>query len=173
MRRPIVSPRPNINAYFKSLVAAVELNSGWGAGASSGDYPNYASHHEKLRQASFDTLLDGGTIWVGTPADIREQIASYHDSVGGFDTASLQVNFHQVTLDEAASSIRLFSRMVMPRVPQLAAPARPFPSLEGRLLSCLFIPPPLDFGDTESEPRLLLPVARQRLPLTPGPKRIS
>ena len=106
--------RPNVNAYFRSLVAAVELNSGWGAGASSVDYPNYATHHEKLRQASFDTLLDSGTIWVGTPADIREQIASYHDAVGGFDTASLQVNFHQVTLEEASSSVRLFSSAVMP-----------------------------------------------------------
>ena len=106
--------RPNVNAYFRSLVAAVELNSGWGAGASSVDYPNYATHHEKLREASFDTLLDSGTIWVGTPSDIREQIASYHDAVGGFDTASLQVNFHQVTLEEASSSVRLFSSAVMP-----------------------------------------------------------
>ena len=106
--------RSNINAYFDSLVAAAELDSGWGAGASSGDYPNYDSHHQKLRQASFDSLLDSGTIWVGTPADISEQITSYHDAVGGFDTASLQVNFHQVSLAEATSSIRLFSSKVMP-----------------------------------------------------------
>ncbi len=106
--------QPNIDAYFGSLVAAAELDSGWGAGASSLDYPNYSSHMDKLRESNFDTLLDSGTIWVGTPKDVKDQIASYHDAVGGFDTASLQVNFHQVTSDEASSSMRLFSSRVMP-----------------------------------------------------------
>ena len=69
---------------------------------------------DKLQQASFDTLLDSGTIWVGTPADIREQIASYRDAVGGFDTASLQVNFHQISQEDAAASMRLFSAQVTP-----------------------------------------------------------
>ncbi len=104
----------NVDAYFKSLVAAAELDSGWGAGASSGDYPNYDSHMDKLRQANFDSLLGSGTIWVGTPDDVKEQISSYRDAVGGFDTASLQVNFHQISLDEAASSLCLFSARVMP-----------------------------------------------------------
>ena len=90
------------------------LDSGWGAGASSGDYPDYDSHMDKLRQASFDTLLGSGTIWVGTPADVREQIASYRDAVGGFDTASLQVNFHRISVEDAATSIRLFSAQVIP-----------------------------------------------------------
>ena len=106
--------QPNIDAYFGSLVAAAELDSGWGEGAASSDYPNYESHMDKLRQASFDSLLDSGTIWVGTPNEVREQIASYRDAVGGFDTASLQVNFHQVSLQEAADSIRLFASQVAP-----------------------------------------------------------
>ena len=105
--------QPNIDAYFESLVAAAELDSGWGAGTSSGDYPNYDSHMDKLRQAKFDSLLESGTIWVGTPDDIKEQIASYSDAVGGFDTASLQVNFHQISLDAAAASMRLFSSEVI------------------------------------------------------------
>ena len=106
--------QPNIDAYFESLVAAAELDSGWGAGTSSGDYPNYDSHMDKLRQANFDSLLESGTIWIGTPDDIKEQIASYSDAVGGFDTASLQVNFHQISLDAAAASMRLFSSEVIP-----------------------------------------------------------
>ena len=32
----------------------------------------------------------------------------------GFDTASLQVNFHRISCEEAASSMRLFSADVMP-----------------------------------------------------------
>jgi len=106
--------QPNIDAYFESLVAAAGLDFGWGAGASSGDYPNYDSHMDKLRQASCDTLLDSGTIWVGTPADVREQIAAYRDAVDGFDTASLQVNFHRISLEDAAASMRLFSAQVIP-----------------------------------------------------------
>lgn len=66
--------RVNIDACFKSLVAAAEPDSGCGAGRSSADYPNYDSHIAGLRRASFDTLLDGGTIWVGTPDDVKEQM---------------------------------------------------------------------------------------------------
>ena len=106
--------QPEIDAYFESLVAAAELDSGWGAGTSSGDYPNYDGHIEKLRQSKFDSLLGTGTIWVGNPDDLKEQISSYRDAVGGFDTASLQVNFHQVSVEDASSSIRLFSSRVMP-----------------------------------------------------------
>ena len=106
--------RPNVDAYFRSLVAAAELDSGWGAGTSSADYPNYDSHMDKLRQSNFESLLNSGTIWVGTPNDVQEQVAAYLDAVGGFDTASLQVNFHQISLDDAARSVRLFSSRVIP-----------------------------------------------------------
>lgn len=105
--------KPNINAYFKSLVAAAEQDSGWGAGASSKDYPGYDRHLEQLRAADFDSLLDGGAIWVGTPEDIRQQITGYAAEVGGFDTASLQVNFHLVSASDAAASMHLFAQEVI------------------------------------------------------------
>jgi alkanesulfonate monooxygenase SsuD/methylene tetrahydromethanopterin reductase-like flavin-dependent oxidoreductase (luciferase family) len=105
--------KPNINAYFESLVSAAERDSGWGAGTSSRDYPGYDSHLDKLRAANFDSLLDSGAIWVGTPEDIRQQISSYAQEVGGFDTASLQVNFHLVSAREAAASMRLFAKEVI------------------------------------------------------------
>jgi len=105
--------KPNINAYFKSLVAAAEQDSGWGAGASSKDYPGYDQHLEQLRAADFDSLLDGGAIWVGTPEDIRQQITGYAAEVGGFDTASLQVNFHLVSASDAAASMHLFAQGVI------------------------------------------------------------
>lgn len=105
--------KPNINAYFKSLVAAAEQDSGWGAGASSKDYPGYDRHLEQLRAADFDSLLDGGAIWVGTPEDIRQQITGYAAEVGGFDTASLQVNFHLVSASDAAASMYLFAQEVI------------------------------------------------------------
>ena len=106
--------KPNIDAYFKSLVSAAEQDSGWGAGASSRDYPEYSGYLDALRAASFDSLLDGGTIWVGTPDDIRQQISGYAAEVGGFSTASLQVNFHLISETDAAASMRLFAQEVIP-----------------------------------------------------------
>ena len=105
--------KPNIDAYFKSLVAAAEQDSGWGAGTSSPDYPGYDGHLDKLRAANFDSLLNSGTIWVGTPEDIRQQISGYAQEVGGFDTGSLQVNFHLVSAADAAASMRLFAKEVI------------------------------------------------------------
>ena len=106
--------KPNIDAYFKSLVAAAERDSGWGAGASSQDYPGYDRHLGHLRAATFDSSLGGGTIWVGTPEDIRQQISCYAEAVGRFDIASLQVNIHMVSASDAAASMRIFSQEVMP-----------------------------------------------------------
>ncbi len=103
---------PNIDAYFKSLIAASELDAGWGAGASSKDYPDYDSNMDRLRAASFESLLGSGTVWVGTPEDVKQQIASYNGAVGGFDYASLQVNFNQITKEQAESSMRLFAEVI-------------------------------------------------------------
>ena len=106
--------KPNINAYFKSLVAAAKQDSGWGAGTSSQDYPGYEDHLDNLRAANFDSQLKGGTIWVGNPEDIRQQISAYAQEVGAFDTASMQVNFHLISESEATASMRLFAKEVIP-----------------------------------------------------------
>ncbi len=45
---------------------------------------------------------------------MKEQIAAYRDAVGGFEAASLQVNFHRISQEDAAASMRLFSAEVMP-----------------------------------------------------------
>ena len=108
--------KPNIDAYFRSLVSAAEQDSGWGAGTSSRDYPGYDSHLDTLRTANFDSLLNGGTIWVGTPEDIRQQISGYAHEVGGFETASLQVNFHLVSATDAAASMRIFAQEVISKL---------------------------------------------------------
>ena len=95
-------------------MAAAEQDSGWGAGTSSQDYPGYDGHMEKLRAANFDSLLNSGTIWVGTPEDVRQQVSGYAQEVGGFDMASLQVNFHLISASDAAASMRLFAQDVIP-----------------------------------------------------------
>ena len=107
--------RANLNRYLGSLVRAAERDAGWGAGTSSRDYPGYDKVMEQLRASTFDSMLESGSAWAGTPDDISQQIADYRDEVGGFDIASLQVNFHQISAEEARSSMRLFAEAVIPR----------------------------------------------------------
>jgi alkanesulfonate monooxygenase SsuD/methylene tetrahydromethanopterin reductase-like flavin-dependent oxidoreductase (luciferase family) len=53
--------------------------------------------------------------WVGSPEQIVAQIRDYHAEVGGFEHASLQVNFNTIGRAEAEASMRLFAREVMSR----------------------------------------------------------
>ena len=105
---------PNLNRYLRSLAAASEKDAGWGAGASSKDYPGYEASYERRQTATFQSMVDAGTVWVGTPDDISQQIAGYRDQLDGFDIASMQVNFNQITYDEAQASATLFAREVIP-----------------------------------------------------------
>ena len=106
------SLNPTLMPTSSRLVAAAGLDSGWGAGTSSGDYPNYDSHMDKLRQASFDTLLDSGTIWVGTPCRCpgtdrllpRRRGRVRHRFIAG----QLPPHF---PVEDAAASMRLFSAL--------------------------------------------------------------
>jgi hypothetical protein len=52
--------------------------------------------------------------WIGTPEEIRAAIDAYHRDIGGFECASLQVNFGMIGRAEAEGSMRLFAREVMP-----------------------------------------------------------
>src|SRR6266511_1568220 len=103
--------RVPLNQYLKSIVDAA---SGWMSGVSSRDYPNYQKLIEDLSRATFESQVDKGLAWIGTPEEIRRSIDSYHRSVGGFESASLQVNFGMIGRAEAEASMRLFAREVMP-----------------------------------------------------------
>jgi hypothetical protein len=46
-------------------------------------------------------------------------VASYREQVGGFEIASLQVNFNDIALADAEASMRLFGDKVLPRLPRL------------------------------------------------------
>ena len=59
--------------------------------------------------------MKSGAAWIGTPDDIAKQIDDYLERVGGFENASLQVNFNTLDYEEAARSARLFATKVMPR----------------------------------------------------------
>ncbi len=108
----VATAREPLNRYLKSLVDAA---SDWVGGAKSDDYPNYDKIIESLSRETFETQVEKGAAWIGTPEEIADQIADYQRRVGGFEIASLQVNFNTITREEAEASMRLFSAEVMPK----------------------------------------------------------
>ena len=104
--------RGPINHYMRSLVEAA---SGW-AGTSSADYPGYAQMIAALESETFDSILASGGAWVGTPDQIVEQAKAYQEQIGGFEIASLQVNFATLAFADAERSLQLFGKEVLPRL---------------------------------------------------------
>ena len=105
--------RDPMNRYLKSLVDAA---SGWLEGASSDNYPGYDRIIAGLSAETFDTQRAKGAAWVGTPEFLIQQIRDYSQAVGGFEIASLQVNFNDIGVLEAEASMRIFAREVMPHI---------------------------------------------------------
>jgi len=69
---------------------------------------------EVISKETFESQVEKGDAWIGTPAEIRKSIAAYDRDVGGFESASLQVNFGMIGQAEAEQSMTLFAREAMP-----------------------------------------------------------
>jgi natural product biosynthesis luciferase-like monooxygenase protein len=110
--------RGPLERYLKTLVAAAAE---WTEGLDSADYPNYDKIIAGLARETFESQVEKGAAWIGTPDAITAQIRAYQALVGGFEIASMQVNFNTIPHEDAARSMRLFAREVMPRL--AAAPA--------------------------------------------------
>lgn len=82
----------------------------------SGDYKGYKLLRERMAALSLETLIRDGSAWVGSPSELREQILRFNEECGGFDYASLQVNFHHLPFTEAMRSLTLFAEQVIPFV---------------------------------------------------------
>jgi alkanesulfonate monooxygenase SsuD/methylene tetrahydromethanopterin reductase-like flavin-dependent oxidoreductase (luciferase family) len=108
--------RGPLNRYLRSLIEAA---SAWRHGLESRDYPNYGPVMDALAREDFDSQVAKCAAWVGTPERILETVHRYFDEVGGFDIASLQVNFNDIPLPAAAASMRLFGDRVLPRLPRV------------------------------------------------------
>ena len=107
--------RAPLDQYIQSIVRAA---ADWASGMSSKDYPNYQRMFAAIAEETFDSAVAKGSAWVGTPDDIRAAIETYARDSGGFEVASLQVNFGTVPVEEAEASMRLFARDVMPAFPK-------------------------------------------------------
>src|SRR6476646_3688007 len=103
---------PLIDAYLKSLVDAA---SDWLDGRVSQDYPGYDQIIAALRASNAAEQIASGGAWVGSPGEIGATIARLQQEFGGFEQASLQVNFNTMPPAEALASMRLFAQDVMPR----------------------------------------------------------
>jgi alkanesulfonate monooxygenase SsuD/methylene tetrahydromethanopterin reductase-like flavin-dependent oxidoreductase (luciferase family) len=103
---------PALEGYLAALVAAA---SAWTEGSSSADYPGYDKMIAGLKAETFQSQYDKGIAWIGAPDEIADMIADYLGKVGRFESASLQVNFHDLPGEAAAASMRLFASQVMPK----------------------------------------------------------
>jgi alkanesulfonate monooxygenase SsuD/methylene tetrahydromethanopterin reductase-like flavin-dependent oxidoreductase (luciferase family) len=103
---------PELMDYFRTFANAARS---WTTGTKSKDYANYDKIVEHLDKATFDGQVANGSAWIGTPDMIARQIEEYNEAVGGFDLASIQVNFGLMDQKKAHASMRLFSKEVMPR----------------------------------------------------------
>lgn len=102
---------PLVNAYLRSLYEAA---ADWGH-LTSKDYPNYDKLIEGLRTSDFRKQREQSAVLVGTPDSIARALEAFSAQVGGFEIASLQVNFHTLPETDAERSVRLFADQVMPR----------------------------------------------------------
>jgi alkanesulfonate monooxygenase SsuD/methylene tetrahydromethanopterin reductase-like flavin-dependent oxidoreductase (luciferase family) len=107
-----------VESYFKSIVQATT-----GLENVSKDYPGYEKQREMFAKFNIDTLIQNCAAWVGSPAEVCSQIERYSEACGGFDFASMQVNFHVLPFEEAMRSIELFAAEVMPRFRTAPVPA--------------------------------------------------
>ena len=98
--------RGPLNRYLKT----------WTDGVNSADYPGYDKIVAALGQENFESQVASGAAWVGSPADIIEQVRECDRLIGGFEVASLQVNFNPVSLQDAEVSMRLFANEVVPNL---------------------------------------------------------
>jgi alkanesulfonate monooxygenase SsuD/methylene tetrahydromethanopterin reductase-like flavin-dependent oxidoreductase (luciferase family) len=105
-------PGRAFNLYFEALV---ESAGEWTQGTTSKDYQGYDKVIAGLRASSAADQMTTGAAWVGTPDEIARTIAGMHEDFGGFEQASLQVNFNLMPFDAAMESMRLFAGEVMPR----------------------------------------------------------
>ena len=109
----IADSRDALNGYVHELYNAA---SAWVTGASSRDYPGYEKAIAALKNDNFDNLRARSLAWCGTPEEICDMIRTCYAPIKeGVDIASCQVNFHNIALDKAEASMRLFAEKVMPK----------------------------------------------------------
>jgi natural product biosynthesis luciferase-like monooxygenase protein len=102
--------RPRVARYIDVFKEAVDS---WG-GHQAAQYAGYAKMVESIAQTTLESMLAGHQALIGTPDDLIEQIAYQVDAFGEIEP-SMQINFGGIGEDEAARTLELFAKHVMPR----------------------------------------------------------
>ena len=68
--------RPPFEEYFRALNEAV---GDWSRGTTSKDYRDYDKSMSKMSESNFEDQIEKGSVWVGTPDEIRQNIARFTD----------------------------------------------------------------------------------------------
>jgi alkanesulfonate monooxygenase SsuD/methylene tetrahydromethanopterin reductase-like flavin-dependent oxidoreductase (luciferase family) len=103
--------KPRIERHFHAVADAASEHAGR---QLSVDYKNYDKMIGKVRTETFESQIQHHAAFVGTPADIIEQLHEFDRVMGGVDHASMQVNFNDMPYADAEQSVRLFGEKVIP-----------------------------------------------------------
>lgn len=98
--------------YLETLADAVVS---W-KGVSSAQYPGYDKMVAALTSSTPESILENGGAFVGTPADIVEQVKKCIGRFGRIE-ASMQINFGGSSDWEAMRTLELLATKVMPHFP--------------------------------------------------------
>jgi natural product biosynthesis luciferase-like monooxygenase protein len=98
-----------------------EAISSW-EGRASGNYAGYDRIVTAVRAQTPDTLREGKVAFVGTPAEVIEQVEFVRETFGEVEP-SMQINFGGIAQEEALRTLELFAREVMPRFQDSPVPA--------------------------------------------------
>ncbi|MBX5493258.1 MAG: flavin-dependent oxidoreductase, partial [Chloroflexi bacterium] len=82
-------------------------------GRASGAYRGYEKMVAAVRAQTPQSLMDGRVAFVGTPAEVVEQVRFVRETFGEVEP-SMQINFGGLPLAEAQRTLELFAREVMP-----------------------------------------------------------
>lgn len=106
--------RDPVMAHQRALVAAATVTEGWGTGKRAKDYAGYEQIIGHIRSETYESNIEKGSTWVGSPDEVRAQIERIWKQSGGFEIASVNGLSHLLSPDVAELSLRTFSREVMP-----------------------------------------------------------
>jgi hypothetical protein len=90
-----------------------EALSSWDGLAASPNYPGYDKMVGAIRAQTPDSLREGRVAYVGTPAEVIEQVRFTREVFGEVEP-SMQINFGGISTDVAMRTLELFAREVMP-----------------------------------------------------------
>lgn len=102
-----------IEGYLQVLKSAAQQ---WIKDPGLDDYQDYPLIIKKISSQSFQSLLENGALWIGSPETLCRRISSYYAEIGGFEEASIQINFSDLPFYQAAKSLKLFAREVLPTI---------------------------------------------------------